>query len=303
MGSSRASGWWRRAAASGRPWTKRPGHHRHPSWAPDGRIFFESGEEDQRGIYVAPSFDSERAMLVVPGGREPAVSWDGRKLAFVSTGTSGYQRISVTSVDDWSKVTALTTDRDGRWDHVDPAWSSDGRWICYRANDGLWLVPSDRSESPVPLTKGTVDAHPAWSASGFVYFSSLREGIWQLWRVRPNERPAERVTSGIGIEQMPSLSRDGRVLAFSTRRRSRGRLHPRFEVRGRAPHRRRQPEAVSGVRAGRQVAVPAAERVEQAEPVGAADCRRRTVGPDAAAAGGCRPAAWSGRALAARRVA
>jgi eukaryotic-like serine/threonine-protein kinase len=200
----------------GTPWTKRPGRHRHPSWAPDGRIFFESGENDQRGIYVAPGFDSERAMLVVPGGREPAISWDGKKLAFVSTNASGYQRINVTSVDDWSNIAALTTDRDGRWDHVNPAWSSDGRWICYRANDGLWLVPSDRSGNPVRLTKGTVDAHPAWSVSGFVYFSSLREGIWQLWRVRPNELPPERVTSGIGVEQMPSLSRDGRVLAFST---------------------------------------------------------------------------------------
>jgi len=200
----------------GTPWTKRPGHHRHPSWAPDGRIFFESGEGDQRGIYVAPGFDSERARLVVPGGREPAVSWDGTKLAFVSTNASGDQRISVTSVDDWSKTAALTTDRDGRWDHVGPAWSPDGRWICYRAYDGLWLVPSDRSGNPVPLTNGTVDAHPAWSGSGFVYFSSLREGVWQLWRVRPNERPPERVTGGIGIEQMPSLSRDGHVLAFST---------------------------------------------------------------------------------------
>lgn len=200
----------------GTPWTKKPGRHRHPAWAPDGRIFFESGENGRRGIYVAPEFDSEKAVLVVPGGREPAVSRDGTLLAFVTTDESGNQRIGVTGVDNYAMVRRLTGDGDGRWDHVSPAWSPDGRWICYGAADGLWLVPSDGSGKPRPVSHGTVDAHPAWSGSGHIYFSSMRGGVWQLWRVTRDGRVPERVTGGIGIERMPALSRDGRVLVFST---------------------------------------------------------------------------------------
>ena len=198
------------------PWTKKAGRHRHPAWAPDGRLFFESDSDGRSGIYVAPAFDSERAMLVVPDATEPAVSWDGTKLAFVTVGQSGDRRIGVTDVGKWQAVRTLTTDGDGRWDHVAPAWSPDDRQICYGTADGLWVVPADGSAKPTPVTEGTVDSHPVWSRSGYIYFSSMRDGVWQLWRVSAEDRVPERVTRGIGIERMPSLSQDGRLLAFST---------------------------------------------------------------------------------------
>ena len=198
----------------GTPWTKMPGPHRHPAWAPDGRIFFESGTGERQGIYVAPGFDSEKAILVVPGGREPSVSPDGTRLAYVRVGDSGYSRVHVTDVGNWSNDAALSADSHGRWDHTGPAWSPDGRQLCYAAADGLWTVAA-HGGIPTPLSKG-VDAHPAWSTSGFIYFSSLRGGVWQLWRATPDGRHVQRVTHGVGVEQMPAVSRDGRVLVFST---------------------------------------------------------------------------------------
>jgi Tol biopolymer transport system component/predicted Ser/Thr protein kinase len=200
----------------GTPWTKSSGRHRHPAWAPDGRIFFESDAGGRRGIYTAPSFDSEKSILVVPNGREPAVSWDGTRLAFVTQSESGYQRISVTEVDNWSAVRQLTRDGDGRWDHVGPAWSPDQRQICYYTANGLWTIVADGSSRPVQVSRGTIDSHPAWSKSGHIYFSSTRDGLWQLWRIAPGGSVAQRVTGGTGIEQMPSVSRDGRVLVYST---------------------------------------------------------------------------------------
>lgn len=200
----------------GTPWTKTKGRHRHPSWSLDDRIFFESGTGEARGIYQAPSLDSAQATLIVKGGREPAVSPDGRRLAFVAAGGAGYTRIGVTDTAPGSAVTQLTQDGDGLWDHSGPTWSLDGRLICYAAHDGLWLVPAAGGGAPTQLSKGT-DAHPAWSGSGFIYFSSLRGGAWQLWRIAPGgTAEAQRVTQGVDLQQMPVVSQNGRVLAFST---------------------------------------------------------------------------------------
>jgi len=198
----------------GSKWTKRPGQYRHPAWAPDGRLFFEAGAGGTRGIYVAPGFDSEKAMLVVAGGAQPAVSPDGSKLAFATKVGSPYARISVADVDNWAHVVPLTTNPIGRWDHADPAWSPDGRSICYTAADGLWIVAAGGG-SARQLSKG-VDAHPAWSSSGFIYFASLRGGVWQLWRISADGRTSDRVTRGIGVERMPVLDRTGTVMVFST---------------------------------------------------------------------------------------
>ena len=199
----------------GTPWTRTPGRHRHPAWAPDGRLFFESGPDDRRGIYVAPGFDSDKAMLVVPGGRDPALSPDGRQLAFSIVSESGYYRIHVARVDNWSAVTPLSSTGGGLWDHLSPAWSPDGRRICYAASDGLWIAPADGKGRAALVSKGTVDVHPVWSRSDFIYYSSLRDGMWQLWRTSPDGRVLQRVTGGIGIERMPTVSADGKVLVFS----------------------------------------------------------------------------------------
>jgi len=197
------------------PWTKKPGRYGHPTWARDRRIFFESGEADARGIYMAPEFDSERANLVVPGGREPAVSPDGARLAFAKPGPSGYQRIHVAPVENLNDIKVLTRDGDGRENHISPAWSPDGTRICYGHTDGLSIVAASPGQPGVPLTRGTGDSHPAWARSGFIYFSSYRDGQWQVWRIRPGGKAPEPVTRAVETERMPAISPDGSVLAFS----------------------------------------------------------------------------------------
>ncbi len=78
----------------------------------------------------------------------------------------------------------------------------------------------------VPATGGTAirittddaqAANPVWSPDGrHVYFDSLKESARSVWRVPPGGGPAQRVTFGTGSERWPSLSADGKRLAYAT---------------------------------------------------------------------------------------
>ena len=60
------------------------------------------------------------------------------------------------------------------------------------------------------------DRAPAWSPDGReLVFSSLRTGVWQLFRKDVSGgRPEEQLTSGPGDKIVPSWSRDGRYVLF-----------------------------------------------------------------------------------------
>lgn len=210
--------------AGGRPtrWTDNPGFDRHPAWSPDGNmLYFESSREGRNGIYKAPRSSSASAELVVPNGRAPAIRPDnGAELAFALPEPQGGQvRIAVAPVGAPGKVRVLTRDSEGQWVHGDPAWSPDGREICYDSWDGLWIIPAAGEARASRLTSGVAtDFHPAWSSDGrFVYFTSRRGGgPSQLWRIPRAGGRMQPVTQGSGGERAPTVNRDGRFLAFST---------------------------------------------------------------------------------------
>ncbi|MDO8835413.1 MAG: protein kinase, partial [Vicinamibacterales bacterium] len=198
-------------------WTEKPGQHRRPAWAPDGRILFESADGDWRGIFAAPLINAAAAVPLVKDGRQPAVSPDGRRLAFVRTAASGSLRIFVADLANLSAERVLTGNADGRWDHRDPSWSPDGRSLCYGAADGLWVVPADGSGRASKLAGDQYAARPVWSDSGHIYYASPREGdVWGVWRVPRAGGAPQLAIASVGSEEWPSLSADRTVLAFAT---------------------------------------------------------------------------------------
>jgi Tol biopolymer transport system component len=195
---------------------------RNPAWCVDGRsLLFESDRSGIQGIWKI-GYMGGSARLVLAGAGEPAVSPDGRWLAFSSPDSLGRTRVGVMAMDTPSRQIILTEEGDGYWHHKSPAWSPDGRWICYGSFHNLWLVePAAADPQPIQLTDGgRGDGTPTWSADGaFVYFSSSRENTTALWRVRADGEDLRRLTAGSGPESHPSLSKDGSVLCYSTERR------------------------------------------------------------------------------------
>jgi Tol biopolymer transport system component/tRNA A-37 threonylcarbamoyl transferase component Bud32 len=189
-----------------------------PTWFPDGSsIAFVSDRTGQRSIWKIGQLGGT-ATLLVSDAFWPAVSPDGRSIAFSRASQEGNPRIAVASLDSPDRVNILTGPEDGLWEHIGPAWSRDGRKICYATRHNLWIVQSKGGDARRLTRDGTWDSEPAWSADGrHVYFSSGREGTLALWRVDEEGGRPERITMGIGSECSPSLSRDGTKLAYSTR--------------------------------------------------------------------------------------
>jgi Tol biopolymer transport system component len=190
-----------------------------PAWFPDSTaLAFASTRGGATNIWKIGQLGGG-ATLLLPGADDPAVSPDGRRLAFSVLDAKGYGRIGVAPLDSPAQARLLTSDRDGLWSHSQPAWSPDGNSICYLAHDALWVVPSSGIGPARRLTGGgSGDYDLAWSSDGrFVYFSSRREGTRALWRVESRGGAPERMTLGSGSESSPSVSRDGSLLAYATR--------------------------------------------------------------------------------------
>lgn len=198
--------------------TDDPGYDGSPAWFPDGSaIAFVSDRGGPTSIWKVPRLGGA-ATLVVPDARDPALSFDGRRIAFVRAAPSGDMRVAIAPIDDPGRAAFLTGDRDGVWDHRSPAWSPDGRTLCYAASRALWVVPADGSAPARRLTRDAeTDMDPAWSADGrFIYFSSYRGGTLAIWRIPAEGGRPKRITLGTGPESQPGIARDGTRLVYST---------------------------------------------------------------------------------------
>jgi Tol biopolymer transport system component/tRNA A-37 threonylcarbamoyl transferase component Bud32 len=197
--------------------TDHPASDRDPDWFPDGTaIAFASDRGDRRAVWKVPRLGGG-ATLVVPDAEDPAISPDGKRIAFARSEASGEQRIWVAPLEAVSKARRLTQDGQGIWQHRHPAWSPDGSQISYEAQRDLWVIPSTGGEARRLTTDDEPDVESCWSPDGrLVYFSSYRDGSHALWRVPAGGGVPIRLSLGSGPERHPRLSRDGRRLVYST---------------------------------------------------------------------------------------
>ncbi len=106
--------------------TDGPGENRKPAWFPDGRaIAFASRRNGSSSIWKVSRLGGS-ASLLLENGDMPAVSPDGTRIAFARPGPTGLPRIWVAPLADPSHAERLTGDDGGEWEHMDPAWSTDG---------------------------------------------------------------------------------------------------------------------------------------------------------------------------------
>lgn len=197
--------------------TTDPAQDRSAAWFPDGSaLAFVSDRSGSDSVWKLPRLGGAPTLLV-PDAVAPAISPDGTRIAFARWEAGGWLRIAVADLADPARVVMLTGEGDGLWGHRSPAWSPDGRFLCYEDFRDLWVVPAAGGKARRLTTAHETDRHPVWSPAGsHVYFHSMRDGNTALWRVRVRDGRAERLTPGSGPEAQPSVSRDGRRMAYST---------------------------------------------------------------------------------------
>jgi len=148
----------------------------------------------------------------------PAISPDGRRLAFAALGPSRQTVLWVRSLDSLTSVPIPGTEG-----ALDPFWSPDSRFVGFFAEGKMKKVSAELGPSPPPV-QTLVDAPDprggAWSHSGFIVFArNIEDG---LYRVPVSGGEVTRVTTldrnrHENSHRWPHFLLDGRHLLYLAR--------------------------------------------------------------------------------------
>jgi len=218
-------------SATETPLTSDGGQNVQPAWSPDGR-FIAYHSQRNGGIWIVPSRGGTPKKIVAEGSR-PAWSPDGARVAFQSDehadaapfgfAAQNGSTLGLIAVDGGA-ATALTRSGNPIGGHAAPAWSPDGRYICFSVFDagpsnGLWLL--DRQTATVHLLHQRDQVYESVFApdGSSIYVSGGDALITRL----PFDAATGTVRGQAEIMPVPgvpgvrglSISRDGARLAFA----------------------------------------------------------------------------------------
>jgi Tol biopolymer transport system component len=185
------------------------------SWTPDGKhIVVARGQEGGQALYEldADGGNPHRLISSTVDADAPAVSLDGRKIAFVDLPrTGGTVTDLYTAETDGSNMSALTHTDDVEGD---PSWSPDGRQIAFvrgwelDVDSDLYVMRADGT-GVRRLTHGSdVEAAPSWSPDGTSIAYEAYPGVYVI--PARGRSPRHLVTTGLAA---PTWSPDGKRLA------------------------------------------------------------------------------------------
>jgi Tol biopolymer transport system component len=203
-----------------------------------GVIAFVSERDGDQEIYIMNADGSDQRRLTNDPSANGWPNWspDGKQMAFQSN-RSGALNIYVMDVlggsqADESKVSQLTNSLPGRGGSWEPAWSPDGKWIVYSAQQtsgsDIFLVNLDGTGRQRLTENKAIDGCPTWSPDGKqIAFFSDRDGNWEIYvtlaphasaGVNADGSNVRRLTNHPGQDHSPAWSPDGARIAFVSER-------------------------------------------------------------------------------------
>jgi Tol biopolymer transport system component/DNA-binding winged helix-turn-helix (wHTH) protein len=207
------------------------------SWSRDSKYLVtvdRASPGEPPGLFVLSVASTEKRRLTTPpapalADGNPAVSPDGRMLAFVRVMSAGNAQLYVLPLAEDCRQTGKPRrlDLPQPW-VVSPAWTADGREIICDAGPSwfggtLWRVSVSDSQKPAPLASLGTNSHQST-------ISRLGHRlVYHLWTVdtdifraeisgRGRSRSAEKLVASTHFELNPQYSPDGSRVVFSSNR-------------------------------------------------------------------------------------
>jgi Tol biopolymer transport system component len=201
------------------------------SWTPDGQWILASDSDAERGpqrliAFNVSSGEVHGVTKPVPGtlgDGDPAVSPDGRSVAFLRVQGAGRGDLFVVDIDRNARPAGaprrITRIQAGICDVV---WTPDGRALVFSigaARRTLWRVPADGTAEPVRVPVATDFASGvAISPGGRLVYVQRRVNS-DLWRIAASgRRPPVPLVVSTFSDVNPQVSPDGRRIAFGSNR-------------------------------------------------------------------------------------
>jgi Tol biopolymer transport system component len=221
---------YKEAVAGGDPVLLTPGSpldDTQPAFSFDGRWIAFRSEREGGGIFLVASSGGP-VRRIADFGYNPAWSPDGKEIAVGLEAIVDPGRRNLLS-EIWGVNVKTGRERlIAKIDGVQPSWSPHGWRIAFwglPANHSrrvLWTISAEGGEPVLALDDGFLNWNPVWSPDGsYLYFGSDRNGSFNLWRLRIDERSGEvlgnpqRVTASPQPSGFLSLSRDGRQIVYA----------------------------------------------------------------------------------------
>jgi Tol biopolymer transport system component len=229
-----------------------PSSDREPAFSPDGEAIAFRSDREGGGIFVMGR-TGEAVRRLTDAGYNPSWSPPGDEIVFAGADVTTTPASRGPASALWVVKVATGGKRQiAVEDGVQPDWSPHGDRIAFWAARGkqrqrdILTVPAGGGAPVLVTDDAALDWNPVWSPDGhYLYFSSVRAGSMNLWRVRIDEASGrtlaapEAVTAPSRFVAHPSFSADGRRFAYtsvdSTRNIQRLDFDPAAETVGAGP--------------------------------------------------------------------
>lgn len=192
-----------------------------PQWSADGRsLAYVSYRNETPTIFLAHIFEGRSAANVTGEAAgyqsfSPAVSPDGRQIAFASNRTGNMEIWVVNS--DGTGLKRLTSSIAS---DTAPAWSPTGRELAFTSDRGgtpqIYLMDNEGLNVRRLTTIGNWNDSPEWNPKfSEIAYTSRIEGGWEVAVIDLASRQVRQVTLGRGKCEYASWAPNGRHLMFS----------------------------------------------------------------------------------------